>query len=91
MTELVALLACPRCDKSPLEQKDDHFHCAACKVDFPSLGDIPFMFAEPQASLGEWRSRLQFALQQLSHEIAGLDRELRNKDLRPLTRRRVER
>jgi len=91
MTELVALLACPRCDKTPLEQKDDHLHCAACKVDFPSLGDIPFMFAEPQASLGEWRSRLQFALQQLSHEIAGLDRELGNKDLPPLTRRRVER
>ncbi len=91
MTELTALLACPRCDKTPLEQDDDRLHCKACKVDFPSIDGIPFMFAEPQASLGEWRGRLQFALQQLSHEIAGLDRELKNEDLRPLTRRRVER
>ena len=91
MADLTDLLACPRCDKTPLEQKDEQYHCAACKVDFPSLDGIPFMFAEPQASLGEWRARLQFALQTLSHEIAGLERELKNTDLRPLTRRRVER
>ena len=91
MTELVDLLACPRCDKTPLEHSDEKLRCSACKVDFPSLDGIPFMFAEPQASLGEWRARLQFALQQLSHEVAGLDRELKNEQLRPLTRRRVER
>ncbi len=91
MTELTELLACPRCDKAPLEHEDGQYRCGACDVDFPSIDGIPFMFAEPKASLGEWRSRLQFALQTLSHEIAGLERELGNKDLRPLTRRRVER
>jgi SAM-dependent methyltransferase len=49
------------------------------------------MFAEPDASLGEWRGRMQFALQQLSQESAGLDVELKNKDLRGLTKRRLER
>ena len=49
------------------------------------------MFAEPQSALGEWRGRLQFSLQQFSHEIAGLDKELQNDDLRPLSRRRLER
>jgi SAM-dependent methyltransferase len=34
---------------------------------------------------------MQFALQQLSHESAGLDTELKNKELRPLTSRRLER
>ena len=91
MTELSALLACPRCDKTPLERSDDRFHCRACKIDFPSVDGIPWMFAEPQATLGEWRGRLQFALQQLSHEIAGLEQELKNKDLPALARRRVER
>ncbi|MCP5089940.1 MAG: hypothetical protein GY949_03355, partial [Gammaproteobacteria bacterium] len=51
MTEIASLLACPRCDKTPLEQKDAGFHCTACKVDFPSLNGIPWMFAEPQATL----------------------------------------
>lgn len=91
MTERIALLACPRCDKSPLEQSGEAYHCNACKVDFPSLGGIPWMFAEPRAALGEWRNRLQFALQQLSHEIAGLEKELGDKGLPALTRRRVER
>mgnify|MGYP001556123995 CR=1 FL=1 len=85
------LLACPRCDKTPLEENDGIYSCKACKTEFPSIDGIPWMFAEPQASLGEWRGRLQFALQSLSQEAASLDAELKNKDLRPLTRRRIER
>jgi ubiquinone/menaquinone biosynthesis C-methylase UbiE/uncharacterized protein YbaR (Trm112 family) len=91
MTDITNFLACPRCDKTPLEQDGDDLHCKACNVDFPSINGIPWMFAEPQATLGEWRSRLQFALQQLSHEIAGLEKELKNDDLHSLSRRRVER
>ena len=91
MTELNALLACPRCDKTPLEPTGDRLHCKACKVDFPAVGGIPWMFAEPQATLGEWRGRLQFALQQLGHEIAGLEQELKNADMTSLARRRVDR
>ncbi|MGI9219960.1 MAG: class I SAM-dependent methyltransferase [Woeseiaceae bacterium] len=87
----VNLIACPRCDKSPLAEQEDKLHCTACKIDFPLLDGIPWMFAEPDASLGEWRGRMQFALQELSHEKAGLDGELKDKELRPLTRRRLER
>ena len=91
MTELIDLLACPRCDKTPLDPVDDKLHCKACKVDFPSISGIPWMFAEPQAALGEWRGRLQFALQQLSHEIAGLEHELKDTAISALARRRIER
>jgi SAM-dependent methyltransferase/uncharacterized protein YbaR (Trm112 family) len=91
MTELNDLLACPRCDKTPLEPVDDKLHCKSCKVDFPSVNGIPWMFAEPQATLGEWRGRLQFALQRLSQEIAGLEQELSDKAISALARRRVER
>jgi SAM-dependent methyltransferase/uncharacterized protein YbaR (Trm112 family) len=90
-TPLSELLACPRCDKTPLEDTGSALRCKACKVDFPSLEGMPWMFAEPQASLGEWRNRLQFALQKLAHESAGLEAELENADLQPLTKRRVER
>lgn len=88
---LFNLIACPRCDKTPLGKNDAGLHCSACKIDFPLLDGMPWMFAEPDASLGEWRGRMQFALQQLSHEMAGLDAELKNKDLRPLSKRRLER
>lgn len=91
MTNVLQLLACPRCDKAPLETLDDALHCNACKVDFPVLEGMPWMFADPQATLGEWRGRLQFSLQQFSHEIAGLEKELQSDDLRALSRRRIER
>ncbi len=89
--DLLELLACPRCDKTPLTENDGNYSCSACKIDFPSIDGIPWMFAEPQATLGEWRGRLHFSLQQLGHESARLDTELNNKELRPLTRRRIER
>ncbi|MEL7186035.1 MAG: hypothetical protein AAFN50_06315 [Pseudomonadota bacterium] len=91
MTDLLSLLACPRCDKSPLEAGDDAIHCKACKIDFPMLEGMPWMFAEPQSALAEWRGRFQFAQQQLGQEIAGLEAELESKDLPALARRRVER
>lgn len=91
MTSLAQLIACPRCDKSPLESANGAFHCTACKVDFPSIDGIPWLFAEPQAALGEWRGRLQFAVQKLGHELEGLEQELKNRDLSALAKRRIER
>ena len=88
---LEEILACPRCDKTPLAANDGAYRCDACKVDFPSIDGIPWLFAEPQATLGEWRGRLQFALQKLGNEATGLDAELKNEGLRPLTKRRIER
>jgi SAM-dependent methyltransferase len=48
------------------------------------------MFAEPDASLGEWRNRLHFSLQQLSHEAQRIKSELLSADRTALTRRRME-
>ncbi|MGI9261074.1 MAG: hypothetical protein ACR2QR_03505, partial [Woeseiaceae bacterium] len=87
---LSELFACPRCDKTPLGDKDGDLHCGACKVSFPSVAGIPWLFAEPDASLGEWRNRLHFALQQLAHSVTKIRGELSNKDLNALTRRRLE-
>jgi SAM-dependent methyltransferase len=70
------MLACPRCGKS-LDTAiakggmlaGPALHCAGCKVEFPQLGDVPFMWAEPQAALADWRNRWNFALAQISHEM----------------------
>ena len=91
MTDLSTLLACPRCDKTPLTPNENGLNCKACDVDFPSLEGMPWLFAEPLAALGEWRGRLQFSLQKLGHEVAELEKELQDDDLRPLSKRRVER
>jgi uncharacterized protein YbaR (Trm112 family) len=87
---LSELLACPRCDKSPLASRKQHYYCSACKVSFPSPGSIPWLFAEPDATLGEWRNRLQFALQQLASDAHRIKVELEAKSLAPLTIKRLK-
>ena len=84
------LLACPRCDKSPLSSASGNYRCDACKVDFPSVGGIPWMFAEPQYSLGEWRNRLHFVLKRLGQDVQQIDFELKKDSLHALTRKRLE-
>jgi hypothetical protein len=85
------LLACPRCDKTPLDTLQAGFRCSACKVDFPRINTMPWLFADPDASLAEWRGRLHAALQALRHERDGLDTELAKPALRESTRKRVQR
>ncbi|NNF40272.1 MAG: hypothetical protein HKN64_02755 [Woeseiaceae bacterium] len=91
MVDVTSLLACPRCDKQLALQENGHYFCGACKVEFPTQSGMPWLFAEPAATLGEWRGRLHFALQQLTDELAGLERELQRNDLQPLTEQRVVR
>jgi len=84
------LTACPRCDKAPLARGENGLRCSGCKTEFPSVGGIPWLFAEPHASLGEWRNRLHFALQKIAREAQQIGRELDDKGLPELTRRRLE-
>ncbi len=86
---LIGLTACPRCDKTPLSQQDNDYFCPACKTEFPLVGGIPWLFADPEASLGEWRNRLHFELQSLAHEVQRLGDELKSDDLSQLTRKRL--
>jgi SAM-dependent methyltransferase len=84
------LIACPRCDRTPLAAADDGHTCPGCKTDFPTIGQLPWLFAEPDAALGEWRHRLQLAVQQLAHESKRIAADLRKNELLASTRKRLE-
>jgi len=87
-TEIANLLACPRCDTAPLDQTPKGYRCPACSVDFPSFEEIPWLFAEPVAALGEWRNRFGFALSKLDQEHKQLGAALQS-ELGGLTRQRL--
>ena len=84
------LLACPRCD-APLAQAGEAWSCGGCDVDFPRVAGIPWLFAEPNAALGEWRGRVHFSLQRLEREREHAAAALSSSTLRPATRARLER
>jgi hypothetical protein len=88
--DLRDLLACPRCD-APLAAAGATWECAGCEVDFPQVAGLPWLFAEPNAALGEWRGRLHFSLQRLEREREQLEAALTSTTLRPATRARLER
>ena len=83
------LLACPRCD-APLAEAGAAWRCAGCAVDFPHVARIPWLFAEPNAALGEWRGRLHFSLQRLERERQNVAGALASAPPRPATRARLE-
>jgi hypothetical protein len=87
--ELGEILACPRCDR-PLSGASSGWRCAGCRVDFADLAELPWLFAEPNAALGEWRARWHFALQRLERERQQLAAALSMPDLRAATRARLE-
>ena len=88
---LTELTACPRCDKAPLTATSNGLRCDGCKIDFPSVDGVPWLFAEPESSLGEWRNRLHFALQQLGHQSQRMQSELKETEADSLTAERLKR
>jgi uncharacterized protein YbaR (Trm112 family) len=91
----VDLLACPRCGKALVSSgatgaAGTALRCEPCRVDFPDLAGIPWLFAEPLAALAEWRTRLQRLLRQWDADAARTTRSLKSTDLHPLTRTRLE-
>jgi SAM-dependent methyltransferase/uncharacterized protein YbaR (Trm112 family) len=88
-SDLASVLACPRCDRA-LEAAGEAWRCGGCRVDFPLIGGIPWLFAEPEAALGEWQGRSHFALAKLDHERRELSAALDEKELTQLTRGRLE-
>jgi len=87
--DLAALLACPRCDQA-LTPTGNGYECTGCRVEFPRVAGLPWLFAEPAATLGEWRGRLHFSLQRLERERAELANALADRELRPASRDRIQ-
>ncbi|HUF72112.1 MAG TPA: hypothetical protein VMR74_04335 [Gammaproteobacteria bacterium] len=56
--------ACPRCDRA-LDTIASGFRCSGCKVEFPLIGGLPWLFAEPNAALAEWRARFDYLIRVL--------------------------
>lgn len=68
MPDTFSAFACPRCDRA-LDESRSGFECAGCKIGFPLIGGLPWLFAEPNAALGEWRTRFNYLLRALTANI----------------------
>ncbi|HUO78752.1 MAG TPA: class I SAM-dependent methyltransferase [Steroidobacteraceae bacterium] len=84
------LLQCPRCRRAPLVPSGERLACRGCRVDYPRLGGLPWLFAEPELALGEWRNRLTLYLEEFAAAERAAQADLASAT-RDLTRARVAR
>jgi len=87
---LARLLRCPRCVDAALSFQRDTWVCGGCATQFPTLDGLPWLFADPQATLAEWRARLHRLLLELERDAAQVRAELGRPKLRTLTRSRLK-
>jgi uncharacterized protein YbaR (Trm112 family) len=87
--EFESLLACPRCDRALSSETANCYRCEGCSVEYPCIDGIPWLFAEPTASLADWRSRVNFSLQTLAQEHRQLSAAAKAENIGELTRRRL--
>lgn len=74
-TMLDSILACPRCDGA-LTPQPDALACPGCRVTLPVFDGLPFIFAEPTATLGEWKARWHMETQRLDTDAQRYARAL---------------
>ena len=68
----------------------DEWLCSGCQTRFPSLDGIPWLFADPAASLGEWRDRLHRLVLELQRQAQSVRGELDAANLLTSTRSRLK-
>jgi hypothetical protein len=89
---LETLLRCPQCLRvDALAATASGWHCAGCATAFPRLGGLPWLFAEPEARLGEWRLRFKRLERELEAARQALQALLAEPTTRAATRPRLAR
>jgi hypothetical protein len=82
------LVCCPRCegrlDRGPPPA------CGTCDTRYPVVDGIPWLCCEPDALLGEWRSRLRALTTELEAQSARYRASLTDEVIRPETRNRLK-
>jgi hypothetical protein len=81
---------CPRCDRK-LDPIGSGLTCGGCKIEFPRVGGLPWLFAEPNAVLAEWRGRFNYLLQALDANAKRLREAASRPGILAGTKARLER
>lgn len=77
----LAFLQCPQCMQPTLSTAKNGLRCDNCQLDFPTTAQIPWLYANPQASIVEWQAKYNFFVQQLQNDAEAIKEELKNTQL----------
>ena len=85
---LLQLLCCPRCGGELAF--GDELICSDCRAQYPRVGGLPCLFPEPEAALGEWRTRLSSVVAELESQASRYRAAITDDVTRATTRSRLK-
>ncbi len=89
MEDLNSLLECPKCKKSVSIDKGN-LKCSQCKITFPNIHGVPWLFRSPESTLIQWQARTTKLLQMCLVQAAQIEQELLKVDLLSETKERLK-
>lgn len=88
-TYLASKLICPKCKDASIVCDEKMMQCRSCRLDFPMINQIPWIFSDPNATRLDWINRFNFYQQLLDREVAQLKLELNVNSHLELTKKRL--
>lgn len=88
---LPAPLRCPRCAGPLVARSAEQLACGDCPAVHPIYDGLPWLYPDVASSRGQWAAKLQRLRDEITGELAGLDRALAADGLMRSTRDRLAR
>jgi uncharacterized protein YbaR (Trm112 family) len=82
------ILQCPECC-GDLKPDTKVYTCMNCQQNYPVVDSMPWLIAQPAASLGEWKAQLKILLQSLDRDAEELKADIRAPNLLASTLKRM--
>jgi hypothetical protein len=82
---------CVRCSRTALDVRREGWVCASCGAGYPVIGDVPWLFRDPQDALMGWRARHALHADQLTQQASEIDAELTTSANTPMSAQVVRR
>ncbi|HEY6078868.1 MAG TPA: hypothetical protein VIW29_08695 [Polyangiaceae bacterium] len=86
---LLDILVCPAC-RGQLVDQAEHYRCAQCKVEYPTLAGVPCLLSEPERWRASWGQQLSELTRAAEETVTMFEKELRKPALLPNTRLRLQ-
>jgi uncharacterized protein YbaR (Trm112 family) len=83
-------LSCPSCGRSLAASRSGALSCRECSISFPVFDGIPWLFADPDGALAEWKDRYDLYLAKLKEEVKELQDSMRHLTRPPSTTIRLK-
>jgi hypothetical protein len=77
-------MSCPRC-ASPIDATAAVIRCDECGQNYPRLGEIPVMLADPESWIALWRVQLEVVQRQAETQLGAVEAQLAYGDALPST------